>query len=148
MNTTKVRIENKKQDWWDVSFDIHESQGHLRKGKKIYLKQHKVCSALFHASDRQYIYLNAILFAEGAEDGYETFTSNGGVFLDKTLQETIDSAQVIRNFPFFEKSFVVKVKTKKVNKKTVFFVKNKKELEEVWKYYKHPEAKRILIERL
>jgi hypothetical protein len=145
MNTTKVRIENKKQDWWDVSFNIHESQGHLRKGKKIYLKQHKFCSAVFHTNERQYIYLNAIFFTE---DGDEVFTSNGGVFLDEKLQETIESAQVIRNFPFFEKNFIVKVKTKKVNKKTVFFVKNKKELEKVWKYYKHPEVKRILIERL
>ena len=148
MDVIKAIIENKKQDWWDVSFVNIENTPKFRQGKRVYLKQHKSCSAVFHTSDRQYIYLKAVLFIEEGEDERYSFTSNGGVFLDEGLQETIDSAQVIRSFPFVEKSFIIKIKTKKVNKKTVFFVKNKTELEEVWKYYKHPETKRILIERL
>lgn len=137
---TEAIIENRKQDWWDVSFNI------THKKTKVHLKQHKVSSSVFHTSQRQYIYLDAILFKEDSDD--IPFTSTNGVYIDEELSETIDSAQEIRSFPFVEKVFTVKVETKKVNKKTVYFIKDKKQLEEVWKYYKHPEAKRILIEKL
>ncbi len=148
MDTIKAIIENKKQDWWDASFIISENTPKFRQGKRIHLKQHKSCSSVFHTNEREYIYLNAILFLEEEESENGTFTSNRGVFLDEKLQETIDSAQEIRSFPFIEKNFIVKVNSKKIDKKTVFFVKNKRELEEVWKYYKHPRAKKLLIERL
>jgi hypothetical protein len=142
---TEARIENRKQDWWDVSFNVKVKTEHKYE-KKVYLKQHKMSSAVFQSSNREYIYLNAILFKEDGDEN--TFTSNRGVYLGEELNETIDSAQEIRSFPFVEKVFTVKVETKEVGKKIVYFIKDKKQLEEVWKYYKHPEAKRILIERL
>lgn len=138
---TQAQIENRKQDWWDVSYNI----GNNHK-KKFFLKQHKICSSVFQLSNRQYFYINAVLFKEDGDEN--TFTSNNGVYLDEGLIETIDSAQEIRSFPFVEKVFTVKVETKEVEKKIVYFIKDKKQLEEVWKYYKHPEAKRILIEKL
>lgn len=139
--TTDARIENRKQDWWDVSFDVEHKYE-----KKVYLKQHKMSSGVFQTSNREYIYLNAILFKEDGDEN--TFTSNRGVYLNEELNETIDSAQEIRSFPFIEKVFTVKVETKEVEKKTVYFIKDKNQLEEVWKHYKHPESKRILIEKL
>ena len=142
---TDARIENRKQDWWDVSFNVKLKSEHKHE-KKVYLKQHKMSSAVFHTNSREYIYLNAILFKE--DDDETTFTSSRGVYLNEKLNETIDSAQEIRSFPFIEKVFTVKVETKEVDKKTVYFIKDKSQLEEVWKHYKHPESKRILIERL
>jgi hypothetical protein len=139
-------INNKKQDWWDVSFLVNRNLLKFKNEKKIYLKQHKFCSAVFHMNNREYVYLNAISFKEDGDE--TTFTSNRGVYIDEELNEIIDSAQEIRSFPFIEKVFTLKVETKEVNKKTIYFVKDKKQLEEVWKYYKHPESKRILIERL
>jgi hypothetical protein len=140
-----LRIENRKQDWWDVSFNIKLKSEHKHE-KKVHLKQHKMSSGVFQSSNREYIYLNAILFKEDEDEA--TFTSNGGIYLGEELNEVIDSAQEIRSFPFIEKVFTVKVETKEVDKKTVYFIKDKSQLEEVWKHYKHPESKRILIERL
>lgn len=140
-----LRIENRKQDWWDVSFSVNFKVENKYK-KKIYLKQHKMSSAVFQSSNREYIYLNAILFKEDGDEN--TFTSNEGVYLSEELNEKIDSAQEIRSFPFVEKVFTIKIETKEVDKKTFYFIKDKNQLEEVWKHYKHPESKRILIEKL
>lgn len=140
-----LRIENRKQDWWDVSFNIKLKPEHKHE-KKVHLKQHKMSSAVFQSSNREYIYLNAILFKEDEDEA--TFTSNEGVYLSEELNEKIDSAQEIRSFPFVEKVFTIKIETKEVDKKTVYFIKDKNQLEEVWKHYKHPESKRILIEKL
>lgn len=133
-----MEVYNKNQDWIEASF----YGGH----KKFFLRQHKLISGLIHCHNREYMYLNAILFKERDDD--LGFWSNGGVFLDESLNETISSAQEIKKFPFVPKVFTIKVDIKKNNGKTTYFIKDKEKLKEVWDYYKHPETKRNLIEKL
>jgi hypothetical protein len=139
------KIYNRNEDWWDISF-FNKKDSKFKFGKKIYLKQHRFCPSIFHINNREYYYLNAILFKEDKDEN--SFTSNQGVYLNEDLKETIDSAQEIKNFPFFEKTFIINVINKKIGNKTFYFIKDKKQLEEVWKYYKNPEAKKLLTERL
>jgi hypothetical protein len=111
--------------------------------------QNSRCGALFkNGIESKAHYLDAIVW-KGLES-YYTFT--GHVYLDDTFQELVGSSQCI-DFPFTAKSFTIDVDYLPIDKEDaeencihyiensdgscyVSVVKNPKDLEEVWEYYK------------
>lgn len=110
--------------------------------------QNNRLSSVFKEGDEKPYYLDAIIW-KGLER-HDTFT--GHVYLDDTFQELISSSQCV-DFPFTAKSFTVDVDYLPIDKEVaeedcihyiensdgscyVSVIKNPKDLEEVWKYYK------------
>lgn len=110
-------------EWIDVSGWGGDPREHLRQNSR--------CSALFKDGSGVY-YLDAIVWKN--QNG---ICSTGGTRLeDGTL---IRSRQYIKEFPFTPKIFYIDmIDTEIAPDDWEFKVKNPKQLEKVWKYYKKP----------
>jgi len=123
-------ITGKKSEWVDVT--------EQKRGLKQY--QNNRCSAIFRDGARgKSYYLDAITF-QGPEK-HDTFTG---------VVEDIRSKQYIKKFPFSPKRFYIDVRREKYNESKhgldvrvvtcntgdyVYFIKDRDQLKEVWKYY-------------
>lgn len=105
-------------------------------GDDIY--QNNRCSALFkNSKNEEPHYLDAIVWKN--QNG-NTYT---GSALNKSL-EKIKSSQNVK-IPFVPKTFYIDVIEKEVAPDDYdFYIKDEKQLNEVWKYYKHQETKSYL----
>ena len=94
--------------------------------------QNNRCAGLFRDGNIDMVYyLDAVIFKD--QDGI-TFTSYGGNGI-----EGITSSQYIKGFPFEPKSFYIDVISTDTNGIWEHTIKNMKQLDKVWKYYKKPQ---------
>ena len=123
-------ITGKKSEWIDVTED--------KSGRKQY--KNNRCSRISRDGTRgKSVYLDAIIF-QGPEK-HDTFSG---------VVEAISSRQIIKSFPFVPKSFRIDVTREKYNDSKhgrdvhiiicntgdyVYFIKDRDQLKEVWKYY-------------
>lgn len=123
-------ITGKKSEWIDVTED--------KSGGKQY--QNNRCSAIFKDGTRgKAYYLDAITFQ--GEEKHDAFSG---------LVEDIRSRQYVKKFPFTPKRFYIDVRREKYNEAKhglyarvvtcntgdyVYFIKDRDQLKEVWKYY-------------
>jgi hypothetical protein len=120
--------------------------------KNLYY-QNKRCSALFkNTKEKKATYLDAIIW--NGKEGLYSFT--GVVYIDETLKEVVGSRHFVK-FPFTPKSFYIDVERVLISKEdaesrklyytgdgTIFYyfiIKDKKQLDEVFKYYIKNEIK-------
>ncbi len=105
-----------EQEWDDVSVMSND-------GMPSY--QNNRCSAIFKDSkDGQAYYLDAIVFKDDRDN---TFTTNHPI-------DGVTSRQYVKSFPFTPKTFYIDVISKDGGKSDT--IKNPKQLDRVWKYYK------------
>jgi hypothetical protein len=96
--------------------------------------QNRRCSSVFKEGKRgKPYYLDAIVWK--TQKG-STWTGTA-----KTREgDNIRSRQFIKSFPFTPKTFVIEVDEEEVNPDDwEFYIKDPKQLEDVWKYYKKPD---------
>jgi hypothetical protein len=97
----------------------------------IVVYQNKRCSALFKETiEGKPYYLDAVIFKN--QKGV-TWSSNNTIMKDGSR---LRSRQYIKGFPFKPKTFYIDVIEEEVEKDDwVFFIKNERQLNSVWKYY-------------
>ena len=107
-------ITGKDEEWVEVSKDLF---------------QNKRLSNLFKQNDKIY-YLDAIVFIDENGSGFS------GTVYTKKKKKSYSSRQLIKSFPFSPKTFNIEV----FEKDDTFFIKNKKDLKEVFEYYDYYET--------
>ena len=111
-------------EWMDVA--------NLGDGDKNVVYQNNRCYALFKNSEEQPYYLDAIVWKDEKDFCYT------GRALD-SKGNTLLSRQFIKGFPFEPKTFYIDVISKEVAKDDwEFTIKDEKQLDEVFEYYKRP----------
>ena len=124
-----------EEEWVDVS---HFSDS---RGRDDIMYQNRRCSALFKNINGKLWYLDAISWRAQAGSNW-----SGRAILPSG--EELHSHQFVRKFPFEPKTFLVDVITKDIgNDKTEFYVKDERQLEEVFQYYENPWRKQVLTEK-
>ena len=123
-----------EDEWMDVA---DSGDGSRSKNNIVY--QNMRCGALFKNGDGKVWYLDAIVWKD--EKG---LTWSGSAQLPNG--EKVFTRQFIRKFPFEPKTFYVDIEVKKDDWE--FYVKDEKQLEEVFSYYKSPWSRNILIEKV
>ena len=94
---------------------------------KVY--QNSRCSALFKLEDNKSYYLDAIAWKDQKGN-----TWSGTALLP--TKEIVYSRQYVKGFPFIPKTFIVDVIEKEIAKDDwEFYVKDEKQLDEVFEYY-------------
>jgi hypothetical protein len=124
-------------------------------GEPVYgdtFQNHRLSSVFKESKDSQPYYINAIVFIpEGKEYGY----TSGGVMMTEGSEETVSSSQYIKSFPFEPKTFKITVcerEYRKMKDGTLVeeegggwwesWLKDPKQLDEVWEYYDKKPAKK------
>jgi len=123
------------EEWGDVT---EMSDGDI-------MFQNGRCAALFKdGRKKRAYYLDAIVFREANSNNCFT----GSALL--MSGEKVSSRQFIRAFPFEPKTFYIDVVDKSVGKDGTFdhYIKDEKQLHEVFSYYKSPWSRNVLIEKV
>jgi hypothetical protein len=108
-------------------------------------QNHRLSSVFKESKDSRPYYINAIVFIpEGKEYGY----TSGSVMMTEGSEETVSSSQYIKSFPFEPKTFKITVNEKEYRKMKdgslieeegggwwESWIKDPKQLDEVWEYY-------------
>lgn len=114
-------------------------------------QNHRLSSVFKEGKEGRPYYLNAIVFVpEGKEYGY----TSGGVMMTEGSEETVGSSHYIKSFPFTPKTFKITVCEKEYRKLKdgslveedgggwwESWLKDPKQLDEVWEYYDRLEKK-------
>lgn len=107
------------EEWMDVT--------EYNDGEILY--QNTRCSALFKLTTTDAYYIDAIVWK--SQLPHYTFTGE---------VDGIQSRQFLKGFPFTPKNFYIDVITTEIGPDIVeHHIKNPKQLEKVWKYYRKPE---------
>lgn len=112
------------EEWTDVA--------KLGDGDSDILYQNKRCSALFKNKDGKCWYLDAVVWKTQTKS-----TWSGKAFLkDGTILLPYLSRAYVKSFPFIPKTFFIDVIEEEVAKDDFeFYIKDKKQLSKVFKYY-------------
>lgn len=119
-------ISGREEEWMIVDERLREG------GLKEVLYQNIRCHGLFKNNDGKCWYLDAISW-KGEVNNW-----SGGALLEtsKGIFEQYGSRQYVKSFPFEPKTFYIDIVEKEVAKDDwEFYIKNKKQLDKVFKYY-------------
>jgi|688.fasta_scaffold75212_4 hypothetical protein len=138
-------VENTDDEWNDIS--IHEDK-ELGKGS---FQNNRLSSVFKEGKEGQPYYLDAIVWKPVGKD----YTFTGRVSLKEGSGEEIGSMHYIKKFPFQPKTFVIEVYEKEYRKNKdgsltledgggwwESWIKDPKQLDEVWEYYDKRETKK------
>lgn len=132
-------IMNEDSEWNETNF----------LGGPKYYQNRKLGSVFKESKDSKPYYLDAIVF-KGKNSSF-----TGAVALEEEGEDKISSSQYIKSFPFEPKTFVIDVEEKEFKKMPdgsfveeqgggwwESWIKDPKQLDEVWKYYDKKEIKK------
>ena len=138
-------VENSEDEWNDTSDieGVDEGTGTFQ--------NNRLSSVFKEGKDGKPYYLDAIVFVpEGKEYGF----TSGSVMMSEGSEEAVGSANYIKSFPFEPKTFKITVNEKEYRKMKdgslveeegggwwESWIKDPKQLEEVWEYYDKKERK-------